>query len=552
MRARTKKVLVAFTILLGLLGLGSFFLKPVLENRLEKYLRDKIVFEDDLTPLTFEFESLDLSLMGRKLNLHGLRIMPTPPADSSVAQAFQGLEISRISLHNIALSNFLWNKNLDITSLTLDTVRILLRKTGAPNPKGSPPAPGSGGAIMDSIRLPGLSDVRLGVFEMDHFQLLLQGPEQDTLARFAGNQLSLRGIRLAKGGSSAESLFAPALDSLELELREQRSELDAGAYALGYERFFYRHASQSLQIENLTVEPRLEPAEMRARHRYSYETYRVRMAGLQIEELDMESLFRRGELRMHSITLDSVHAGIFRDKTLPFDTGRTVKLPARALAELKFPLRIDTLQLRNSYLQYAENMPGSDGLVEVELKDLQMAFYPIVSGGVAGNEADTLHISVSTHLMGALPIGAEIQMPYGSDALSMIGHSSGSAGLHTMNHPIYPAIGMRFTGGNLNSLTFSADGNSRQMQGHLTMLYKDLEVEFLKEEGDRSKTKSFLANTLVKSSNPNRRGKTIVGVIEFERVPYKGLGNYIWKSMQSGLVNSLSPVGKHHKEKSKR
>jgi len=549
MRPRTKKILLVVGALLVLLGIGSLFLKPVLENRLEQYLRDKMVLRNQASPLSFEFESLDLSLMGRKLNLHGLRIMPSPAADSSAAKAFRGLEISRITLHGIDPSHFLWNKDLDITSLTLDTVRILLRKTAAPHPKGSPPAARAGGAMIDSIRLPGLSDVRLGVFEMDHFQLLLEGPEQDTLARFTGNQLSLRGIRLAKGGASAESLFAPVLDSLELELREQRSELGAGAYALGYDRFFYRHAGQSLQIKNLTVEPRLEPAEMKARHRYSYETYRVSMAGLQIEGLDMESLFRGGELRMHAITLDSVHAEIFRDKTLPFDTGKTVKLPARALADLKFPMRIDTLRVRDSFLKYAENIPGSDKRVEVELDDLQMALYPVVSGAGAGGSSDTLPISIATHLLNSLPIGIEVRMPYGSDALTLTGRSSGSARLHTLNHPIYPAIGMRFTGGNLNGLYFSAYGNSHHMQGELTMLYKDLEVEFLKEEGDQSKTKSFLANTLVKSSNPNRRGKTIVGVIEFDRVPYKGLGNYLWKSLQSGLVNSLSPVGKHHGSK---
>ena len=545
---RYRKVFLIVAGLLLLLGLGSLFLKPALESGLEKYLREKIVLRNQDAPLSIDFESLDLSLLGRKLNLYGLRIMPSPAADSLAAKAFRGLEVSRITLHGIDPSHFLWNKNLDIQSLSLDTVRLLLHKTGGHRPGGSPPSPATGGALVDSIRLPGLSDIRLGVFEMDHFRLLIAGEKEDTLAQFTGNQLILKGIRLAQAGRADDAPFVPVLDSLELELREQRSELGGGSYALGYDRFLYRNTDHSLRIDNLTVEPRLEPAEMKARHTHSFETYRARLAGLQIEGLDLESLFRDGELRMRSITLDSAQAGIFRDKTLPFDAGKAVKLPARALADLKFPLRIDTLRLRDSFLKYAENIPGSNDLVEVELGDLQMALFPIVSGGVAGSESEKLHISISTHLMDALPIGVELSMPYGGDALTLTGHSTGSARLHALDHPVYPAIGMRFTGGTLNSLSFSAHGNSRHMQGHLTMLYKDLEVEFLKEEGDRSKTKSFLANALVKSSNPNRHGKTIVGVIEFERVPYKGLGNYIWKTVQSGLVNSLSPVGKHHRE----
>jgi len=556
MRPRTKRILFVFGALLALLGIGSLFLKPILENSLEKYLRDKLVIQNQASPLQFEFESLDLSLLGRKLSLHGLRIHPAPLADSTASeappQAFRELEVSRITLHGIAPSHFLWNHQLDITSLTLDTVKVLLRKTASRKPKGSTPSPGAGGSMIDSVRLPGLSGVRLGLFEMNHFLLLVEGEEADTLTQFAGNQLSLRGIRLSQAGDADDAPFVPVLDSLELELQQQRSDLGGGAYALGYDRFYYSHAGKSLQIDNLTVEPQLEPAEMKSRHDYSYETYRIALKDLKIEGLEMESLFRSGELRMQSITLDSVRAEIFRDKTLAFNTARTVPLPTQSLSGLKFPLQIDTLRLRNSTLKYAETIPDSDELLTVELDDLQIALYPVVSGAVAGSEADTLHIDLSTHVLNALPLELAVRMPYGSDALTLTGRSRGGARLHTLNATVYPAIGMRFTGGNLNGLYFTAYGNSRRMQGALTMLFKDLEVEFLKEAGDRSKTISFLANTLVKSSNPNRHGKTIVGVIEFERVPYKGLGNYLWKTVQSGLVNSISPVGKHHGEKGKR
>ncbi len=544
---RYRKVILVFVALLGLLGIGSLFLKPVLESSLENYLREKMVLQNQASPMSFEFESLDLNLLGRKLNLHGLRIVPAAAADSAGAeagaQAFRGLEIGRITLHGIDPSHFLWNKHLDIKSFTLDTVRVLLHKSGTAREN----KPKKGGALFDSIRLPGLSDIRLGVFEMDHFQLLLEGPEQDTLAHFSGDQLSLRGIHLSQTTTSDNAPFVPVFDSLELELKQQRSVLGGGTYALGYERFNYRNAGQSLRIENLTVEPQLEPGEMKARHTHSFETYKLSLAGLDIQGLDLATLFMGGELRMKTLTIDSLHAEIFRDKSLPFDTGKIIPLPAQSLAAMKFPLRIDTLQVRNSYLKYAENVPETGGLVEVDLNDLSMALYPVVSGA-AGGLSDTLHIDLSASLLRVIPIEIQLQMPYGHDALYLKGHSSGSARLHTLNSTVYPAISMRFSEGNLNRLYFTAYGNSRHMQGALTMLYEDLAVEFLQEEGQRNKAKSLLANTLVKNSNPNRRGKTLVGVIEFDRVPYKGLGNYLWKSIQSGLVNSLSPVGKHHRD----
>lgn len=554
---RTRKILLIVIGFLALLGLSSLFLKPLLEARLEKYLRDKMVLHNADSPLEFDFKSLDLDLTGRKLNLKGLHIHPAilPGFDSSEdeAQAFQGLEIGRITLHGIDPTLFLWNKQLDIRSLSLDTVKLLLRKTGAPQPDTPERNPGKGVPLFDSIHLPGLTGVRLGVFEMENFHFRLEGTKADTLVRFSGKVLRLNGIQWAQAGSSDKSLFVPVLDSLELELEEHRAELNDGAYALGYDRLHYLHADKSVRIENLKVEPKLQPDEMKARHRYSYETYKVRVADLQIDGLDLDSLFLGGNLRMRSLTIDSLYAEIQRDKSLPFDIHKKVNLPNRALAEMAFPMRIDTLQLRGSYLKYAENVPKTGELIEVEFPDLQAAFYPVVSGSAAGGLSDTLHISLSTNLLHTLPVEVQLQMPYGHDAITLTGRSSGSARLHELNPTVYPAIGMHFKGGRLNGLNFSAHGNSRHMRGHLTMLYHNLHVQFLDHNDQHvKKMESFLANILIRDSNPNRHGRTIVGEIEFQRTPYKGLGNYIWKTVQSGIINSLSPVGKHVRERNKR
>ncbi len=44
------------------------------------------------------------------------------------------------------------------------------------------------------------------------------------------------------------------------------------------------------------------------------------------------------------------------------------------------------------------------------------------------------------------------------------------------------------------------------------------------------------------------KGKVIVALIEFERVPYKGFGNLVWKSFMSGMMNTMIPFGKRLKE----
>ena len=77
------------------------------------------------------------------------------------------------------------------------------------------------------------------------------------------------------------------------------------------------------------------------------------------------------------------------------------------------------------------------------------------------------------------------------------------------------------------------------------MRYHDLTVEIDKPDHQKKKTLSWVANTVLKKSNPHHNGRLIIGEIAFDRIPYKGLGNFAWKGVQSGLVNSINPFGNH-------
>ena len=81
------------------------------------------------------------------------------------------------------------------------------------------------------------------------------------------------------------------------------------------------------------------------------------------------------------------------------------------------------------------------------------------------------------------------------------------------------------------------------------MYYTDLEIEVENKKNKEKKALNWLANTVVKSSNPNKKGVLIIGSMEYEREYYKGMPNFIWKSIQSGIVNSFNPAGKRKKRK---
>ena len=148
-----------------------------------------------------------------------------------------------------------------------------------------------------------------------------------------------------------------------------------------------------------------------------------------------------------------------------------------------------------------------------------------------------------------MPFEVNLEMPYTSTRFRYWGKTGAATSFESINPIIYPAINMKFESGRLNGFEFDASATPSLMEGQFTMYYTDLEVQVFTNEEKRSKnnTVSWLANSFAKQSNPNKNGKLSVASMKFERVEYKGIGNFLWKGIQSGIINSIVPFGKRKK-----
>lgn len=535
-------------VLVVLVASTAIWLNPILEGILKGYVKREIVLHSAEAGFSLDYQSLELDIFSEKLYLQQVRARAAGNGLQPGAEGLGTLRIGRITLEGISLTNFLWNETLAVRSISLDTLQLNMRRVPADSAWARQQATPSGTRI-DSVRLPGIERVHLSRFELDHFRLNLSGPGQkDTVASFFGDRLLVEGIGLSPEAQGAGTHLVPDLDELELELSEQRYTLTGAAYELYFDRFRYRHRDESVRVDSLTFRPLLDAAAFAEAHTHSFETYNARFSRLDIDGFDLDRLLAHGDLQMRTVQIDSLQATIFRDKTKPYDTGRRVPLPDEALTQLDWPLKIDTVLLRHASLEYREKLQETGPELLVDFPQLRGRIVHLISGAYARDSRDTLRLDLQGTLLGTLPVEVSLQLPYASDHFHMQGLTRGSSGLHELNPSIYPAIGMRFTEGRLNGMYFHADGTSGWMGGELTMRYDDLKMAFIKEDGNRKTTLSWLANTLVRNSNPNRRGKTIIGTIEFTRVPYKGVWNYVWKGVQSGVENSLNPLGDRRTE----
>jgi len=124
---------------------------------------------------------------------------------------------------------------------------------------------------------------------------------------------------------------------------------------------------------------------------------------------------------------------------------------------------------------------------------------------------------------------------------------------------LYPALGLKILKGSLDNLTFSASANETKSQGSMTMLYHGLEAKVFKSSliSEENKFLSWTVNSIIKKSNPKKNKTPREVNLGVERVVYKGLGNYFWKTLQGGIINTIaggnqtkaSKDRKHHRKK---
>jgi hypothetical protein len=89
--------------------------------------------------------------------------------------------------------------------------------------------------------------------------------------------------------------------------------------------------------------------------------------------------------------------------------------------------------------------------------------------------------------------------------------------------------------------------------GQLIFEYENLKVDVQKKKDQNKKATliSFVANELVKKKNLPENRNYSRGTIQFERRKDRAIVNYLWKSIQSGIISVVAPIADPNKKQNK-
>ncbi len=549
-----------FSVLIVLLVSINLVLGWMLETKLNAFLKSG---EDKKFEVAVE--KARVNILTGTLKLKGVSVEPDSAymAKFKARKTHQGLLFS-LHIPVFKLVNFQWrslmkNREINVNSIVFDKpdIRLYARsKEKQKVDKVKELEDEEKRLSIDSIQLNNVNGIQLGavVFKDCNFSIYDVDKEEVTIEN---NNFSFKyeGFHFEEIKGS-EDYFHLNLDDASLEISNEKFKLPGGWYALGFGQLQLTSDVDAILLHDFYFKPQYKNLfKMSANRPFREAIMDIEVDSVYLYFSDFRASITKGRFIFDKIEVAGLNMKVLMDKHRPENFDKRPKLPQQALKSMSLPLHIEKLELRNSHLTYQERGEKTDKLMTVKLEQLHADIFHATSipDSIALNKPLTIHLKADFN--NKSPLNLKFILPLNSPVDTFYFNGSlGKADMRVFNSAVVPAIGVEFEKGVLDKLVFSANASPKASSGQMTMLYHDLEAKVIakKEKKDEDKFLSWVANSVVKKSNPGKNGVVRTVAMSFERIPYRGFGNIAWKTLQSGIVNTVSPVGKSHEAQEKR
>jgi hypothetical protein len=217
----------------------------------------------------------------------------------------------------------------------------------------------------------------------------------------------------------------------------------------------------------------------------------------------------------------------------------------QTLVKIPVALRVGKIILTNGFFEYKERN-------KVTRKSGKVQFYDI-DASISNFTNDKKTIAVNNLMTADITSIFQDKTPCKINWIFYLLHprgrfgvqgSFGAMGSASINSFAAPLGDIRIRKGKINGAVFNLHGDDYNLDGNLKLLYEDLRVTMLKRDkrltGRQGKQlMSFLANIIIKNSNPNKNEDPRIIQLHLDRDPNYTMFNFLWKILLNGIRETV-------------
>ncbi|MHB8853310.1 MAG: hypothetical protein ACYC6P_08160 [Ignavibacteriaceae bacterium] len=295
--------------------------------------------------------------------------------------------------------------------------------------------------------------------------------------------------------------------------------------------------------DSVEFHPLISDEQFFAESKFRTARYRFVIPKIYVNGLDYSRLFSGNNFRTRSINIRDAFVDVLVNMDKPFDTKSPSPLmPNEGLSSIKDTIRIDSLQVTNSRLNYNERYAIGAKAAIVTFDKMQVLAEGIVNHT---GRRDTIVINAQGNFMNTSKMELLMLIPLGSPQFSF--SYSGSLQqmeVSSLNKFLEIAEQRRINSGILHEASFNVNVHSGHATGYVRVVYSNLSFDVLNKKTGRGNgifdmISSFIGKTFIIRGNnmPGKSGSMKIGIVKFTRKPDEPFIQFTWFALRSGIAN---------------
>ncbi|MBO6524630.1 MAG: hypothetical protein JJ971_12440 [Balneolaceae bacterium] len=521
------KILLSVLAALGLVILASSFILPdILEPKLRRALIGEF-YEQSNEQYQLELASINISIWGREISADSIAVKTTD----------ESLEIKHIKASSILIDGIQWftlfsQRFPRFRSVTVSEPDAELYTRRISSAKPNPESPSANN-----------SDITLSTFDVFIKSGKGKIVERDGNVVFSleSFDLSAREVNL---NTILQGAYVPYLQDLSFSGAGLFWNLEEEFYHFTVDDFAFNKESKAARVEGLSFTPIVPKYDFAKFKGQQLDRFDLTVQSIQMENVDLDSLFIPS-INLSNIIIESANLEVFHDKHMPPGPGIRFKPLLNDVAkQFGFSFGIDKLEVKNSNIAYGEHLPGSDNPGFITFADLDATITGFYTAEHPKFGEDSLRLDVMTRFMDASILNVDLAYAVqDKDETHTLKASLNEMDGTVLNGMLVNTAFTRIDRGYIHNLLIDLTLTDSYARGKMWLEYEDLKITAL-DENDATNTnfktrlKSLIANTFVMRSD-NMGEDMKVAEIDYPRPKDKAIFGYWWKSIQSGLEETI-------------
>ncbi|MCE3226389.1 MAG: hypothetical protein K0S32_940 [Bacteroidetes bacterium] len=527
-------LIITVVVIFLLVFLLQVFAGLYLNDKIKHILQERVV-EETHGKYAVTLEASSVNIFGRSLTLKKVGFVPVK--QRAVNEAAFCLIADEIKLSGINAFSFLADRCLCARKLSFtNPVIVLFQENEIPNKD----------SLNERVTLFKVISKELDEISIDNiqtknalFKIYGHGDKPTEVLSSNENEIELKTFLVNENTDRQKRNFTAKRFIIRMKSCVYRTP--GGLYTLKGKNLYASYFDSLLTIDSLDLQPNFKKEDFGEKAGKQVSRVKLKATSIRFHSMNVGLFFEKNWFIANGLEIGQFDLNVHRDKNMELEKIRKPSLQ-RIIFNIPFKIKLDTIRIKHSEIVYEHLAEGN--------KEPGIISFNELSGTVTGMNNDTsllakngdLKIKADALFMNKGKLHAFYNFPLTtSKEVFFCSGTLSAMPLSAVNQMLEKTANASIRKGQLDLVSFSFRANESHSKGKMKFMYHDLKMDLLDKDnkGEKKRFASFMANVLIKNSNPEKKGEARITDIYYERYPYKFFLYYTWKSLQSGIMPAV-------------